>query len=227
MLKVIRVLKAEGIDAVICGGWVPFLKELARDSRSTHMMSFDIDVLLREKARETESIDRIKYLISTPLDFKPSKTASFTYEKTVDGNLVQLDLLADLPRPREDESVLKFYGSETSLELCLVDGAEDLNDHVETICISCREGEDVETVEVTVPDCVGFLMLKTVVCKFREKPKDSYDIYYYCRHSEEPSVIRQRLAEFATEPAVRVTIDSLRRTSSWAIMTDKTQNVSI
>jgi hypothetical protein len=210
MLKVIRVLKAEGIDAVICGGWVPFLKELARDSRSTHMMSFDIDVLLREKARERESIDRIKYLISTPLDFKPSKTASFTYEKTVDGNLVQLDLLADLPRLREDESVLKFYGSETSLELCLVDGAEDLNDHVETIYISCREGEEVETFELTVPDCVGFLMLKTAVCKFREKPKDSYDIYYYCRYSEEPSVIKQRLAQFAVEPAVGATINSLK-----------------
>ena len=59
-------------------------------------------------------------------------------------------------------------------------------------------------------------MLKTAVCKFREKPKDSYDIYYYCRYSEEPSVIRQRLAEFATEPAVRATIDSLRRMFSHA-----------
>ena len=210
MLKVIRVLNAEGIDAVICGGWVPFLKELARDSRSTHMMSFDIDVLLREKARERESIDRIKYLISTPLDFERSKTASFRYEKNVDGNIVQLDLLADLPRQKEGEPVLKVYGSTTSLDLCLVDGAEDLNDHIETIYISCRESEEVETIEVTVPDCVGFLMLKTVVCKFREKPKDSYDMYYYCRYSEEPSVIRQRLAEFAVEPAVGATINALK-----------------
>jgi len=211
MQKVIRVLKAEGIDAVVCGGWVPFLKELDRDCRSAHMMSFDIDLLLRAKARERESIDRVKYLISTSLDFERSKIASFKYEKSVDGNLVQLDLLADLPRQREDESVLKFYGSTTSLELCLVDGAEHLNDHIETIHISFREGEGVELFEVTVPDCVGFLILKTVVCNFREKPKDPYDIYYYCRYSEEPSVIRQRLAEFATEPAVRAAINSLRK----------------
>jgi hypothetical protein len=85
-----------------------------------------------------------------------------------------------------------------------------LNDHVETIYISCREGEEVETFELTVPDCVGFLMLKTAVCKFRENPKDSYDIYYYCRYSEEPSVIRQRLAQFAVEPAVGATINSLK-----------------
>jgi hypothetical protein len=179
------------------------------------MMSFDIDVLPRAKARERESIDRVKYLISTPLDFECSKTASFRYEKSVDGYLVQLDLLADLPRQKEDESVLKVYGSTTSLELCLVDGAEHLNDHVETIYISCREGGEVETFEVTVPDCVGFLMLKTVVCKFREKPKDPYDIYYYCRYSEEPSVIRQRLAEFAAEPAVGATINSLKANFSY------------
>ena len=28
MLKVVPLLKAGGVDAVICGGWVPFLKEL-------------------------------------------------------------------------------------------------------------------------------------------------------------------------------------------------------
>ena len=31
MLKVVPLLKAGGVDAVICGGWVPFLKELARN----------------------------------------------------------------------------------------------------------------------------------------------------------------------------------------------------
>ena len=35
MLKVVPLLKAEGVDAVICGGWVPFLKELARNCRTT------------------------------------------------------------------------------------------------------------------------------------------------------------------------------------------------
>ena len=100
----------------------------------------------------------------------------------------ELDLLADLPRAREDESVLKVYGSTTSLDLCLVDGAENLDDHVETIRISFRDAEKVETFEVNVPDCVGFLMLKTEVCRYREKTKDPYDIYYYCRYSEDTTV---------------------------------------
>jgi len=67
LLAVTQTLKKEGIDAVVCGGWVPFLKELARDSQTSHSMSFDIDVLLRAKARERESVDRIKALLSEPL----------------------------------------------------------------------------------------------------------------------------------------------------------------
>jgi hypothetical protein len=57
---------------------------------------------------------------------KPTPTASFRYEKTADGNVVQLDLLTDLPRTKEDESTLRVYGARGSLDLCLVDGAEDL-----------------------------------------------------------------------------------------------------
>jgi hypothetical protein len=72
MLKVIRVLKADGSDAVIGGGWVPFLKELARDCRSAHNMSLDIDVLLRAKARDREPIDRVKYLITESLNLWPA-----------------------------------------------------------------------------------------------------------------------------------------------------------
>lgn len=211
MLKVVRVLKSEGIDAVICGGWVPFLKELAGHSRSDHKMSLDIDVLLRAKARERDSIDKIKYLISESLEFKPSRNTSFRYEKSVNGNLVQLDLLADLPRAKEDESVLSFSGTSTSLELCLVDGAENLDNHVEAIHISFREDEKVESFAVTVPDCVGFLILKTEVCRYREKAKDPYDIYYYCKYSEEVDVTRAQLRQFIREPAVLQAVESLRR----------------
>jgi hypothetical protein len=112
LLKIARTLKQENIEAVICGGWVPFLKELAHHSQAAHNMSLDIDVLLRAKARERESIDRIKNLLSEPLAFEPSKTDAFRYEKNVEGYVVQLDLLADQARKREDESVLKNPGSD-------------------------------------------------------------------------------------------------------------------
>jgi len=211
LLKIARTLKQENIEAVICGGWVPFLKELAKHSQTAHNMSLDIDVLLRAKARERGCIDRIKDLLSEPLAFEPSKADAFRYEKNIEGNVVQLDLLADLPRRREDESVLKIQGETSSLQLCLADGAEDLGNHIETIQINCREGESLETFEITVPDAVGFLILKTTVTRFRAKAKDPYDIYYYCRYSQDAAIIRQMLARSIQEPAVARTVEALKK----------------
>ena len=210
LLNIMRALNEENIDAIICGGWVPFLKELARDSETSHSMSFDIDVLLRAKAREREAVDRINALLSKSLAYAPNKDASFRYEKKVDGNIVQLDLLTDLPRTKEGESILKVYGANSSLDLCLVDGAEDLKDHVETLRINVRDGDKVEAFDINVPDAVGFLLLKTTVGRFREEPKDAYDLYYYCRYSEDPGVIRGMLAQAVHEPAIARTVQDLR-----------------
>ncbi len=211
LLSVMRTLRQENIDAVICGGWVPFLKELARHSKTDHGMSLDIDLLLRSRAREREAIDRIKHLLSKPLAFESSKTASFRYEKSIDGNLVQLDLMADLPRTRESESILQVHGDRWSLDLCLIDGGEDLAEHIETIEINCREGDAIQTFAITVPNPVGFLILKTTVCRYRERPKDPYDIYYYCRYSEDPGVIQGMLKASIHEPAVTRTVDALKK----------------
>jgi hypothetical protein len=231
LLKIAQTLKQESIEAVICGGWVPFLKELARHSQTAHGMSLDIDLLLRAKAREREAIDRVKSLLAEPLGFEPSKTDGFRYEKNVEGNVVQLDLLTDLPRGKRDESVLKIQGATSSLQLCLVDGAEDLGDHVETIQLHCREGSTVQTFEIIVPDAVGFLTLKTTVTRFREKSKDPYDIYYYCRHSQNAATIRDMLARSIHEPAVARTVEALKRMfthedSKWVEMVLDHMNVT-
>jgi hypothetical protein len=94
--------------------------------------------------------------------------------------------------------------------LCLVDGAEDLKDHVEILRINARDGDKVESFEINVPDAVGFLLLKTAVGHFREEPKDAYDLYYYCRYSEDPVVIRGMLAKAIHEPAIARTLQDLR-----------------
>jgi Nucleotidyl transferase AbiEii toxin, Type IV TA system len=210
LLAVTQALQKEGIDAVVCGGWVPFLKELAHDSQSGHSMSFDIDVLLRSKARERESVDRIKALLSKALAYEADKNASFRYQKTIEGNPIQLDLLADVARIKKDEAILKIQGVTTSLDVCCVDGGEDLNDHVETLTINVRDGDNVETFDITVPNAVGFLLLKTTVGHYREDSKDAYDIYYYCRYSEDATSIREMLAKALAEPAIARTVQDLK-----------------
>jgi hypothetical protein len=92
----------------------------------------------------------------------------------------------------------------------LVDGAEDLSDHTETLQINVRDGDKVETFEITVPDAVGFLLLKTTVGHYREESKDAYDIYYYCRYSEDSASIREMLAASISEPAIARTVQDLK-----------------
>jgi hypothetical protein len=115
LLRVVRNLQREGIEVMICGGWVPFLKQLARESQTEHSMSLDIDLLFREAAREGDVVDRIKTLLVGGMEFERSKVHAFRYEKKVEGNVVQLDLLADLPRTDHNEPVRRIQGIQSSL----------------------------------------------------------------------------------------------------------------
>jgi hypothetical protein len=81
---------------------------------------------------------------------------------------------------------------------------------IETLHINVRDGEKVETFEIVVPDAVGFLLFKTAVGHYREDPKDAYDIYYYCRYSEDPTLIGEVLAKTIGEPAVARTVKDLK-----------------
>jgi len=148
---------------------------------------------------------------------KPDGVASRVVGKVLDRferegfDLVAMKLVPpDMPRIEEDEAILKIYGAKTTLDLCLVDGAEDLNDHIETLQINVRDGDKVEAFEITVPDAVGFLLLKTTVGHYREEPKDAYDIYYYCRYSEDSESIREMLSASIGEPAIARTVQDLR-----------------
>ncbi len=210
LFHLVQELQRQGIDAILCGGWVPFLKELARRNQTAHTMSLDIDVLLRAAAREREKIDILRYLLRDTLGYERSRDVSFRYEKEVDGYLVEVELLADLPRGADDEAVIKVRGNSTSIDVCLADGAEVLGEHIETVQITWREADTEQTVEIRIPDAVGFLILKTSVGHYRMKDKDPYDIYYYCRYSEDPNVIRQKLAESNQERAVQSALADLR-----------------
>jgi hypothetical protein len=82
--------------------------------------------------------------------------------------------VTDLSRIKEDESIFKVYGTNRSIDLCLVDGAENLKDHVETLRINVGDGDIVESLEINVPDAAGFLLLKTTVVYFRAQRQGTY-----------------------------------------------------
>lgn len=209
LLRVVQILQAEGIEGIVCGGWVPFLKQLARDHETAHSMSLDIDLMLRETARQAAAVDRLKVLLTGNMEFHPNQDKTFRFEKKIDGNVIQLDLLTDLPRT-DDDPIQRIQGIQSSLDLCIADGADQLGDHIEKIQINWKVGTSDQTSEITVPDPVGFLMLKAEVSRWRQEGKDIYDMYYYCRYSEAPEVIRAKLEAAIDEPAVRAAVARLQ-----------------
>lgn len=73
-----------------------------------------------------------------------------------------------------------------------MDGGEDLNDHIETLQINVRDGENVETFEITVPNAVGFLLLKPPWAIIGKSPRTPMTFYYYCRYSEISATTRPK-----------------------------------
>lgn len=210
LLKTVHILQEKSIEVIICGGWVPFLKDLALRSSSDHCMSLDIDLVLPERSRTRETVDRLKQILLNDLEFHISKNTSSKLEKHVGSDLIELDLLADVPRGRDGSGVVRIYGEATSLDLALLDGGVNLAPHVEQITITHQDDSgDIRATSINIPNAVGFLMLKAEVTKFRQEEKDPYDIYYYCTHCERVEDIRLQLQNAIGSPGVRETIDRL------------------
>jgi len=211
LLIIVRTLSERSIEIIICGGWVPFLKDLASRSTSEHSMSLDIDLVLPEHSRRPPAVDKVRELLLEDLSFEVSREASCKLEKRVSGELVQLDLLADAGRGADGNAVIKVYGEATSLDLALLDGGVNLTQHLEEITILHQEDSGKPlTTKITIPDAVGFLMLKTEVTRFRKNEKDPYDMYYYCTRCEEPAAIRQKLRDRLSAPGVENVVRRLQ-----------------
>jgi hypothetical protein len=77
--------KQAQINAVICRGWVPFLKELARHGQTAREITagawISISFCAPESARR---LTGSKDLPAAPLDYERSNSDSFRYEKNVD-----------------------------------------------------------------------------------------------------------------------------------------------
>ncbi len=146
LLKIVRLLRDNSVEGIICGGWVPFLKDLAQGSTSEHKMSLDIDVVLPEQSRNRANVDRVRTLLLDDLSFRISREISSKLEKRVGADLVELDLLADVSRGEDGNAVVKVYGEATSLDLALLDGGANLLPHVQDITIIHQEdSNDVQS----------------------------------------------------------------------------------
>jgi hypothetical protein len=211
LLRVMGALREAGLAVIACGGWVPCLKELSSRATTEHSLSLDIDALLPDSLHAPSKVDQLRTLICNELGYRPNIQKGFAFEKDIDIYPVELELLAISASALPDENVGRLYGERSHLSVVLIQGGHGLNGHIEDIELAYEDDRGaVHRVTVTVPDPVGFLILKSQVTYSRESPKDAYDIFYYCTRSEKAVVVSEMLRASIQEPAVRAAVQRIR-----------------
>ena len=210
-LKVFERLRQEGIDVILCGGWVPFLKELVRRGKSNHKMSVDIEILLPPEMLSAEQIDALGAVLIGSLAYSRSHENPCRLEKEVNQRIIELDLIVSLEPADPQEMITKLPGGKWKMDAAIADGGPTVLNHLEVIEVRYEEDHAAKRVALRIPDAVGFFILKSAVTYHREKSKDAYDIYYYCAFSDEPEDIRMKLRASLTENAVLAAISRVKR----------------
>jgi hypothetical protein len=210
-LKVFERLRQEGIDVILCGGWVPFLKELVRRGQSDHKMSVDIDILLPPDLFSAEKIDALGAVLMGSLAYGRSRKSPCRLEKEINQRVIELDLIVSLDPADPQEMIRKLPGGRWDMDAAIADGGPTVLNHLEVIEIVYEEDQAPKHVALRIPDAVGFFILKSAVTYHREKSKDAYDLYYYCAFSDELENIRQKLRASLDESAVRAAISRVRQ----------------
>ncbi len=208
-LKVLEKLRSEGLEVILCGGWVPFITELVRRGASKHKMSVDIDLLLPVELHAPQKIDELAKTLLLELEYQKSRNSPCRLEKTVDRRVIELDLLVGVVPDDPQQMITRLPGEKWKLDAAIADGGQYVFDHLKEVEIKYMEGGVEKRVRIQIPDAVGFFILKSSVTYHREKSKDAYDIYYYCAFSEQPETIRRKLQATLNENAVKAAVSRI------------------
>lgn len=211
LLELADAFSKSNVDFVLCGGWVPPLKEISRQIKPKHRFSFDIDPYFYLDRSAYQKADQIRDVIFHQRSFRHQEPRTFKLEKMVDGISIELDLLSGFPRVKDSNGTVrapKMIG----LDYSILDGWEVLENHTETVQFDYnRPDGNIGQSRITIPDAVGFLTLKALVTNYREREKDPYDLYYYCKYAEEPKTINSMLRDAQNEPIVKKALVRLKQ----------------
>lgn len=212
LLQLVLEFQRSTIPVIVCGGWVPFLKELKRKGQSMHAMSLDIDLLLPLNPDSAEDVDKASFIIRKSRRFQNKVGSGIGFTKDIADHKLELDLLFPKSSANLEDARIYLYGTTTQLPLLAIQGGSIVPQYTEKVQIEFISGEGGtrETADVTIPDAAGFLTMKSLVTYSRENPKDAYDIYYYCRYSEDVASIRARLSAALDAAEVKMGVSRMK-----------------
>lgn len=189
MVELFRSFGEYQPEIVLVGGWVPFLiidqQERSRsgsvsDLAVIHSGSFDIDLALDLRILNEEHYKTILEIL-TGLGYEPVPERTFSYQRTVSGKSVKLDLLSGTAGgtgEKRRHQVVQDVRARKAKGCDLV-----FNDFIEKeLTHSLPEKGGVATVRFRMSGIAPFLIMKGFAMRDRLKDKDFYDVYYLCRN---------------------------------------------
>lgn len=184
-LALVRLLHALGDDdvfLVVLGGLVPEVLASDKALVPEHLGTTDVDVLLITHVDLDADLGSVERALEL-LDFKPDPNEDgWRWRGPIDGVLVKLEFLCDLPDYREGEVVRPSGCRALSAQNLRGTGYVARDFAWEELRGELADGITV-TVRIRFAGLEGYLLSKCVAVRTRAATKDYYDLVYVLQHN--------------------------------------------
>lgn len=212
LLRLVYELRNDDVFLVVLGGLVPDV--LARDDAliPEHLGTTDVDVLLITHVEPDADLGGVECALER-IEFEPDPTADgWRWRGKVNGKVVKLEFLCDLPDQREGE-IIRPRGC-TALTAANLRGTGYVSRDFawEGLSGELADGTMV-TIRVRFAGLQGYLLSKCVAVRTRAATKDYYDLAYVLLHNRAggPEQARTGVAQRAARRRAARTTQHVRR----------------
>ncbi len=177
IIELMRVLGEYREEIVLVGGWVPFFSiDAPEDPLDRHPGSADVDIVLNHQELEEAGYETIARRLEAA-GYEPIGEQPFQFSKTVNGVVVDIDLLAGQyagtgkkhrTQKIQDVKARKARGADLVFQI---------NPDKREISGRLPDGSH-DRVVVPIASVVPFIIMKCFAIDDRMKPKDPFDIWY-------------------------------------------------
>lgn len=177
LMRFVYELRDDDVFLVVLGGLVPDV--LARDDAliPEHLGTTDVDVLLITHVEPDADLGGVERALER-VDFEPDPSQDgWRWRGTVEGALVKLEFLCDLPDQREGEIIRPRGCTQLTAANLRGTGYVARDFAWEELTGQLPDGT-VVTVRVRFAGLQGYLLSKCVVARTRGVVKDYYDLVY-------------------------------------------------
>lgn len=182
LLRFVYELRNDDVFLVVLGGLVPDV--LARDEAliPKHLGTTDVDVLLITHVKPDADLGVVERALERIEFERDPSQEGWRWRGTVEGTLVRLEFLCDLPDQRESEIIRPRGCTQLTAANLRGTGYVARDFEWEELTGQLPDGT-VVTVHVRFAGLQGYLLSKCVAARTRGVVKDYYDLVYVLLHN--------------------------------------------